>query len=71
MPCILNFLTRYQLWEDIGNWHSALKKKACIFIREHYGWDPQNRCVVNADITKTLLDRGAFLKHGMDEEVSS
>ena len=62
---------QYQLWEDIGNWCSALKKKAHIFIHERYGWDPQNRCVINANIAKMLLDQGAFLKHGMDEEVSS
>ncbi|KAF8547507.1 hypothetical protein OG21DRAFT_1527113 [Imleria badia] len=56
------------LWEDIGNWRSSLKKKARTFMCEHYQWDPQNCCSVNADLTKTLLERGVFLKHGQDEE---
>ncbi|KAF8835704.1 hypothetical protein BDN67DRAFT_984450 [Paxillus ammoniavirescens] len=59
---------RRLLWEDIGNWRSSLKKKAHSHVRESYEWDPQNCCTVNADIAKKLLDRGFFLKHGMDKE---
>lgn len=67
MKILSNFL---QLWEDHGNWCSALKKKAHNIIRDHYKWDPQNHCPVNAEIAKNLLDRGNFLKHGVDVEVS-
>ncbi|KAF8842572.1 hypothetical protein BDN67DRAFT_1009611 [Paxillus ammoniavirescens] len=56
------------LWEDIGNWRSSLKKKARSHVHESYEWDPQNCHTVNADIAKKLLDRGFFLKHGMDKE---
>lgn len=59
-----------QLWEDIANWRSSLKKKAQNIVRERYEWDSQNRRSVNADIAKTLLVRGTFLKDGQDEEVS-
>ncbi|KAI5994538.1 hypothetical protein EDC04DRAFT_2910537 [Pisolithus marmoratus] len=44
------------LWEDHGNWHSVLKKKACTFVHEHYKWDPQNHCPINAELAKSLLD---------------
>ncbi|KIJ13947.1 hypothetical protein PAXINDRAFT_156328 [Paxillus involutus ATCC 200175] len=57
------------LWEDIGSWWSSLKKKAHSHVRECYEWDPQNCCTINADIAKKLLDRGSFLKHGMNEEI--
>ncbi|KAF9228179.1 hypothetical protein BS17DRAFT_813129 [Gyrodon lividus] len=56
------------LWEDIGNWWSSLKKKARSYVHERYEWDPENCCTVNADIVKKLLDRGFFLKHGVDKE---
>jgi len=39
-------------------------------VHERYDWDPQNRRNVNADIARRLLERGNFLKHGTDEEVS-
>ena len=65
-----SYLIIVQLWEDIGNWRSALKKKACTYVRERYTWDVENRRQVNADIARGLLERGNFLKHGMDEEVS-
>ncbi|KAL4072555.1 hypothetical protein V8B97DRAFT_2023340 [Scleroderma yunnanense] len=46
-----------KLWEDLGNWHLALRKKACIFVSQHY------------HIAKGLLgDCRAFLRHGIDEE---
>lgn len=61
-----------QLWEDVGNWRSALRKKARIFVSQRYQWDPENRREVNATIAKDLLgDRGAFLRNGVDEQVSS
>ncbi|KAI6040681.1 hypothetical protein EDC04DRAFT_3140176 [Pisolithus marmoratus] len=56
------------LWEDHGNWCSALKKKACTFIHECYEWDPQNCRPVNAELAKSLLDRSNFLRHGVDAE---
>ena len=40
---VLLGLTSCQLWEDIGNWWSSLKKKARNCVHEHYQWDPQNR----------------------------
>ena len=39
-------------------------------VRERYEWDAQNRRQNNADIVRGLLERGNFLKNGMDEEVS-
>jgi len=48
----------------------VLKKKAHTFVHECYEWDPQNRRPVNAEIARKLLDRGNFLKHGVDVEVS-
>ncbi|KAI6008023.1 hypothetical protein EDC04DRAFT_2907381 [Pisolithus marmoratus] len=56
------------LWEDHGNWCSALKKKACMFIHDHYEWDPQNHCPINAKLAKSLLEHGKFLRHGVDIE---
>ena len=61
----------FQLWEDIGNWRSALKKKACTYVHERYEWDAQNRRPANAEIAKKLLERGNFLKDSIDEEVSA
>ncbi|KAI6001903.1 hypothetical protein EDD15DRAFT_2361265 [Pisolithus albus] len=55
------------LWEDLGNWRSSLKKKARFFVRDRYEWDPQNRRDVNAGIARKLLERGDFLKDGVDE----
>ncbi|KAL4063632.1 hypothetical protein V8B97DRAFT_2026304 [Scleroderma yunnanense] len=47
----------WKLWKDLGNWHSALRKKACVFVSQHY------------HIAKGLLgDHGVFLRHGIDEE---
>ena len=60
----------FKLWEDLGNWRSALKKKPRTLVRERYEWDAQNRRQNNADIARGLLERGNFLKNGMDEEVS-
>ena len=60
-----------QLWEDLGNWRSALRKKARMHVSQRYKWDPENRRDVNIGIAKDLLgDRGAFLRNGVDEEVS-
>lgn len=59
-----------QLWEDIGNWCSALRKKACVFVSQQYQWDPENHQEVNATIAKDLLgDHGAFLRNSVDEQV--
>ncbi|KAI5985843.1 hypothetical protein EDD15DRAFT_2200383 [Pisolithus albus] len=55
------------LWEDLGNWRSSLKKKARFFVHDRYEWDPQNHCDVNAGIARKLLERGDFLKDGVDE----
>lgn len=60
-----------QIWEALGNWRSALRKKARVYMSQRYKWDPDNRREVNAAIAKDLLgDRGAFLRDGVDEEVS-
>jgi len=60
-----------QLWEDLGNWCSLLRKKACVYVTQRYKWDPNNRQEVNIAIAKDLLgDRGAFLRDGVDEQVS-
>ena len=64
------YLINFQLWEDLSNWCSALKKKAHMYVCERYEWDPQNCCQVNANIARELLEHGNFLKHGVDEEVS-
>ncbi|KAI5988017.1 hypothetical protein EDD15DRAFT_2371715 [Pisolithus albus] len=56
------------LWESLGNWHSALRKKACIYVTQRYKWDPENHHEVNSSIAKDLLgDRGVFLRDGIDE----
>ncbi|KAF8558083.1 hypothetical protein OG21DRAFT_1519960 [Imleria badia] len=55
------------LWEDIENWWSGLKKRARVFIQEWYEWDPENRCSVNTNIAKNLLNGSAFLKYGLDD----
>ncbi|KAI6038073.1 hypothetical protein EDC04DRAFT_2604353 [Pisolithus marmoratus] len=57
------------LLEDHGNWHSALKKKAHIFVCDHYKWDPQNCCPINAELAKSLLEHGEFLRHRVDIEI--
>ncbi|KIM57139.1 hypothetical protein SCLCIDRAFT_29085 [Scleroderma citrinum Foug A] len=44
------------LWEDLGNWRSALKKKARTYVHEHYKWDAQNHCHVNTNTTRKLLE---------------
>jgi len=60
-----------QLWEDLGNWRSSLRKKARVYVTQCYKWDPNNRREVNIAIAKDLLgDRGAFLRDGVDEQVS-
>ncbi|KAF8836645.1 hypothetical protein BDN67DRAFT_983788 [Paxillus ammoniavirescens] len=57
------------LWEDLGNWRSALKKKACNYIAGWYQWDWQHCPNVNAQITKDLLENGdTFLKNGTDDK---
>ena len=59
-----------QLWEDLGNWRSSLRKKARTYVTQRYKWDPNNRREVNTVIAKDLLgDRGAFLRDGVDEQV--
>ena len=59
-----------QLWEDLGNWRSSLRKKARTYVTQCYKWDPNNRREVNIAIAKDLLgDCGAFLRDGVDEQV--
>ncbi|KAI5982361.1 hypothetical protein EDD15DRAFT_2377861 [Pisolithus albus] len=59
------------LWESLGNWRSALRKKARIYVTQCYKWDPENRREVNSSITKDLLgDRGVFLRDGIDENTN-
>ncbi|KAI5997056.1 hypothetical protein EDD15DRAFT_2194735 [Pisolithus albus] len=56
------------LWESLGNWCSALRKKARIYVTQRYKWDPENHREVNSSIAKDLLgDRGVFLRDGIDE----
>ena len=31
-----------QLWEDLGNWCSLLRKKAHTYMTQRYKWDPNN-----------------------------
>ncbi|KAI6100027.1 hypothetical protein EDD16DRAFT_1717707 [Pisolithus croceorrhizus] len=58
------------LWESLGNWYSALRKKAHIYVTQHYKWDPENCHEVHLSITKDLLgDCGAFLRDGIDENM--
>ncbi|KAI5986738.1 hypothetical protein EDC04DRAFT_2614983 [Pisolithus marmoratus] len=66
----LNYTTSITklLWEDLGNWCSSLKKKACFFVHECYEWDSQNCHDINASITRKLLECSDFLKDGMDKE---
>ncbi|KAF8834958.1 hypothetical protein BDN67DRAFT_984952, partial [Paxillus ammoniavirescens] len=56
------------LWEDIGNWRSAIKKKAHTCVGQLYQWDYLNCGDVNTSIAKDLLSGGAFLKDGMDDK---
>ena len=65
-----NYLKTFKLWEDLGNWRSALKKKACTLVHECYEWDTQNQHQVNADLARDLLECGNFLKSRVNEEVS-
>ncbi|KAF8547649.1 hypothetical protein OG21DRAFT_1527009 [Imleria badia] len=59
-----------QLWEDLGNWHSTLRKKAHMFIAQCYHWDPKGRHDVNIEIAKSLLDNGGlFLKNVVDDKI--
>ncbi|KAI6104981.1 hypothetical protein EDD16DRAFT_1714339 [Pisolithus croceorrhizus] len=41
---------------DHGNWCSALKKKARMFVCDCYEWDPQNCCPINSELAKSLLE---------------
>ena len=42
-----------------------------MYVGQRYKWDPDNRREVNVAIAKDLLgDRGAFLRDGVDEQVS-
>ncbi|KAI6023095.1 hypothetical protein BKA83DRAFT_4125777 [Pisolithus microcarpus] len=57
------------LWEDLGNWHSGLRKKAHSFVAQCYQWDPENHCEQNIKIARHLLGNGSlFLKNGADDE---
>ncbi|KAI6102002.1 hypothetical protein EDD16DRAFT_1525738 [Pisolithus croceorrhizus] len=57
------------LWEDLGNWHSGLRKKACSFVAQCYQWDPKNCHEQNIEIARCLLGNGGlFLKNGVDDE---
>ncbi|KAI5995387.1 hypothetical protein EDC04DRAFT_2612981 [Pisolithus marmoratus] len=57
------------LWEDLGNWHSGLRKKAHLFIAQCYQWDPENCHEQNIKIARHLLGSGSlFLKNGVDDE---
>ncbi|KAL4075017.1 hypothetical protein V8B97DRAFT_1916227 [Scleroderma yunnanense] len=31
-----------ELWKDLGDWHSALRKKVHVFVSQHYQWDLNN-----------------------------
>ncbi|KAF8130103.1 hypothetical protein EV363DRAFT_1450562 [Boletus edulis] len=67
-PKHVSSLTRL-LWEDLGNWRSALRKKAHIFVTQRYQWDPQNRRKQNIEIAKRLIGNGGlFLRDGSDAE---
>ncbi|KAI6136008.1 hypothetical protein F5141DRAFT_1208385 [Pisolithus sp. B1] len=58
-----------QLWEDLGNWHSGLRKKAHSFVAQCYQWDPKNRHEQNIKIARCLLGNGGlFLKNGVGDE---
>ncbi|KAF8547660.1 hypothetical protein OG21DRAFT_1526998 [Imleria badia] len=45
----------FKLWEDLGNWCSALRKKAQTWVAQHYQWDPEHCCEQNIEIAKQLL----------------
>ncbi|KAI6018292.1 hypothetical protein EDC04DRAFT_2607891 [Pisolithus marmoratus] len=61
--------TFQRLWEDLGNWHSGLRKKAQTFVAQHYLWDPRNCHEQNIEIARCLLGNGSlFLKDGIDDE---
>ncbi|KAF8548218.1 hypothetical protein OG21DRAFT_1489571 [Imleria badia] len=58
------------LWEDLGNWCSVLRKKAHMYVTQHYKWDPENHCKVNSEIAKGLLGaQGVFLRNGVDDNI--
>ncbi|KAF8449208.1 hypothetical protein L210DRAFT_3640832 [Boletus edulis BED1] len=58
------------LWEDLGNWHSALRKRARTFVTQRYMWNPENCRERNVEITKNLLGNGGlFLRGEPDAEV--
>lgn len=60
-----------QLWEDLGNWCLVLRKKAHVYVSQHYKWDSDNHQEVNVAIVKDLIgDHGAFLWDSVDEQVS-
>lgn len=60
----------FKLWEDLGNWRSALRKKARTFVTQRYQWDPENHRERNVEIAKNLLGNGGlFLRDGTDDEV--
>ncbi|KAF8834128.1 hypothetical protein BDN67DRAFT_985547 [Paxillus ammoniavirescens] len=56
------------LWEDLGSWRSALRKKAHVYVGQRYHWDPENHHEENVNIGKGLLERGQFLKNRVDDE---
>ncbi|KAI6008523.1 hypothetical protein EDC04DRAFT_2610924 [Pisolithus marmoratus] len=53
---------------DHGNWHSALKKTAHVFVCDHYEWDLQNHFPISVELAKSLLEHGNFLRHRVDIE---
>jgi len=59
-----------QLWEDLGSWHSTLRKKAQTFVTQRYQWDPENRRERNIEIAKNLLGNGGlFFRNGTNTKV--
>ncbi|KAG6372132.1 hypothetical protein JVT61DRAFT_7915 [Boletus reticuloceps] len=59
-----------QLWEDLRNWQSVLRKKAQTYVAQCYQWDPENCREQNILIVKGLLDgSGLFLRDGTDDQV--
>ena len=59
-----------QLWEDLGNWRSALKKRARHHAADRYDWDPSGDPAANqATALRLLGGHGEFLKNGIDEDV--
>ncbi|KAF8547615.1 hypothetical protein OG21DRAFT_1527035 [Imleria badia] len=60
---------RILLNEDLGNWRSALRKKARMWVAQCYQWDPENHRELNIEIAKGLLGSGGlFLRDSTDEE---